>query len=204
MPAFKRSRTVRPNPLAANMRSMPARPRLLFALMLALALPAGGTVMLALSTEDLVKQSSLVAVAEVRSVRVERHRSTIVTKAELGLSRVFFGAEPGDTVTVIVPGGEIGELGQRVRGAPSLTEGETCVVFLESAGASLFQFVGLGQGKLEITPDPDVEGGWIVHRAVDAHLMQWLNGELVDAPHRPPSEPLMPLLRRLEELVPQP
>ena len=57
---------------------------------------------------------------------------------------------PAARVTVVVPGGVVGPIGQRVDGAPAFAKGEEVVVFLSAAEAGAFRVTGLAQGKFSV------------------------------------------------------
>lgn len=72
----------------------------------------------------------------------------VYTHAKVRCLDVWHGAAP-TTLVVKTPGGTVGDLGQRVEGAPTLRPGEEVVLFLRKAGTA-FSVAGLGQGKFAI------------------------------------------------------
>lgn len=75
----------------------------------------------------------------------------IFTTVRLRVSEVWAGSARGNTeVEVVVPGGEVGEWGQRVAGAPVFAEGEEVVVFLRRDGPAAFRVNGLALGKFTV------------------------------------------------------
>lgn len=144
----------------------------LFAL-LSLAGPAGATVMLEASVDDLARDADAVVRGTVRSTegRLSGDGQRIYTRVTVEVAEAWKGA-PGTTVELQVPGGVHGELGQIVQGAPRFVAGEEVVVFLRRlpegpAGAPrTFHVAGLAQGKLRVEPDavrgpvavPDLRG----------------------------------------------
>jgi len=108
----------------------------------ALAVPA--------SVEELARSSD--AVVRGRVVKVAARWSSdgkrFSTYAEVEPSSVWRGSAP-PRVTVVVPGGVVGNIGQRVDGAPAFAEGEEVVLFVAAAGPA-FRVQGLAQGKFAV------------------------------------------------------
>jgi len=166
------------------------------------AVPAPATTMLAADTPDLVRLADAVAVADVVEVRSERTGGTVVTRVELRVSRSVKGLREGETVEVLVPGGEADGWVQKVQGAPEPHAGEAAVVFLERTGGRGWRFLLLEQGHLRVDADASVPGGWAVLRARSARLVRpGPGGALEPAPALPAKEPLEPYLRRLDALA---
>jgi hypothetical protein len=92
---------------------------------------------------------------------------------------------------VVVPGGVVGRLGQRVDGAPALAQGEEAVLFLRCAGPDAFGVTGLAQGKFSVVgrlARPDLSRLEFIRTAVSA-------GE-----RRSEEMPLMELERRVRSI----
>ena len=163
--------------------------RLVLLLAVGLALPVRATTLVALDTPQLVDSSSVVAVVRVQSVEVKRHGKRLVTEAMAKVERSFKGPSEGALLKVVVPGGELGEWAQRVEGAPRVSPGERCLVFLEPAGANALQFVGLEQGRLVLAQHAS---GEVIIRTSEAVRVDRATGQ-VAAP-LPPVEPAAPLM----------
>ena len=124
---------------------------LLCMLLLACAAPATAAIAVPASVEDLARSSDAVVrgrVSKVSSQWSSDHRR-IFTQAEVETSSVWRGSAP-TRVTVVVPGGVVGDIGQRVDGSPTFSQGEEVALFLERAGEGKFGVRGLGQGKFSI------------------------------------------------------
>jgi hypothetical protein len=165
-------------------------------------LPAAqATTIRARTTEQLFRDSGLVAVARVQEVRSEQVGGRIITRATLEVTEALKGTANAAKVEVVVPGGQVGEWVQRVEGTPSLTKDESCVVFLTQAGASRFQFAGLEQGKLRIEASAKDPLGGVVRRSSTARLVeQPATGTLRDVVRPAETEPLKPYLEHLRRL----
>jgi hypothetical protein len=101
------------------------------------------------SVEELARTSDAV----VRG-RVERRTSRmvgrrIVTDVEIQTTATWRGAAPR-RLTVTVPGGVVGDLGQRVDGVATFTEGEEVVVFVERSSDGRWRVNGAAQGKFKV------------------------------------------------------
>jgi hypothetical protein len=123
--------------------------------LLALAAPARATLAVPSTVEDLARSSAAVVRGKVLSARA--HWSSdhlrIFTTAEVEVASAWRGAAPA-RVQVVVPGGVVGNLGQRVDGMPTFTAAEEVVLFLaRSGGAGPYRVAGHAQGKFT------VEGG---------------------------------------------
>lgn len=126
---------------------------------LALARPAAAALAVPASVEDLARASDAVVRGKVARVtaRWTADQKRIFTFAEVETAAVWRGSAAA-RVSVAVPGGEVGGIGQRVDGAPRFGEGEEVVLFLGKAEAGHYRVRGLAQGKFTVvagqaTPD---------------------------------------------------
>ncbi len=124
---------------------------LTLALLAALPAPALAAVARPTSVEALARDADAVvrATVEARESRWAadgRHLYTLVT---LRVAEVWRGAAPG-RVVVRVPGGEVGDFGQRVDGAPAFDAGEDVVVFLAARPGAEWRVQGLALGKFRV------------------------------------------------------
>ena len=114
-------------------------------LLLLLALPALATTLVAMDVPALARASRCVVRARVVSVSALRSDAGRITTA-VEVERLETWAGPDLAVLrILVPGGVVGAVGQRVEGAPRFVQGEEVVLFLAAHGPA-FQPVGLGQG----------------------------------------------------------
>lgn len=137
------------------------------------------TLAVALSLEDMVSQSDVIAIGNVvdtRSMWVDRN---LVTLATVSVSESLKGA-PGETVTVVLPGGV--DVNRKVPvamtypGAPRLTPGENAFLFLtaDSEVGGGYSVAGFAQGKFSIVNDEDGEP--VVSRDLRQVSLQGNNG----------------------------
>ena len=118
------------------------------------------TLALALSIGDMTDQADVIAIGnciETRSMWVDRSLVTLVTVA-VGES---LKGVPGDTLTVVVPGGVDANrkipVAMTYPGAPRLTPGENVFLFLntDSEVGGGYNITGFAQGKFSIVEGND-------------------------------------------------
>ena len=78
----------------------------------------------------------------------------VVTEVTFSSAQVFKGAGGGE-VTLLMPGGAVGDETVRVAGMPELRAGETYLVFAKGNGSAIFPVVGGDQGLFQVTRDPE-------------------------------------------------
>lgn len=143
---------------------------------------ASATTLLALDVAALTRSSTVVARARVVSLdtRWTKDGARIMTDAVLEVTESWKGT-PAGRVTVMQPGGVIGEIGQVVHGTARLTPGEDVVVFLEQRGER-YLLTGMLQGKFKVETSSDGKS---------VYARQELESEalLVDPATRQPVEP---------------
>jgi len=107
------------------------------------------------TTEELARESDLVAVGKVKELRSEwtAGQKAIVTRVTLGLEEVLKG-NSGQSVTLVVPGGEVDGVGEWYSHTPRFKKEEEIVVFAKRQGTSAFRVARGEEGRLLITKDP--------------------------------------------------
>jgi hypothetical protein len=127
------------------------------------ALPAGripfaaraarASILMALELPEMVRQAEHIAVVEVTSVgaawdeRHERIYSTVELKVvESWKAGNPMAGVPADRLTVVQPGGTVGDISMTVTGLSTFVPGERTLVFLRGP-ANRAQVVGMTQGK---------------------------------------------------------
>jgi hypothetical protein len=104
------------------------------------------------SVEGLARSSDAVVRGTVLAARSRwtADRLRIVTSVELGVASTWRGAAPA-RIVVLVPGGVVGDLGQRVDGLASFEPGEEVVAFLvRPGGTDPWRVTGGAQGKFTV------------------------------------------------------
>ncbi|MBM4781242.1 MAG: matrixin family metalloprotease [Archangiaceae bacterium] len=156
------------------------------------------TTMLSLELEALIDTSDAVA-----RVRVERTQamwsqdgSRIVTEVTLAVLDGWKGGVK-QTVTVFLPGGVVGRVGQRVEGTPRLEPGSELIVFLEARG-DRFVLTGLSQGVFEVVRTNG--SSFARQRSLEARYVDERTGAVVEK--KPIALELDALKRRVVERLP--
>lgn len=133
----------------------------------------------ALSVQDMVNQSDVIAIGncvETRTVWVDR---TLVTLATVSISESLKGNQ-GSTITVALPGGVDANrqvpIAMTYPGAPQITPGENVFLFLTATGevAGSYTVAGFSQGKFSIITDED--GTQVVSRDLRQTSLKSDNG----------------------------
>jgi hypothetical protein len=145
--------------------------KLLLALSCVVASSALATSAVALSLEDLTRESNAIYVGTVRSVeaRWTRDQRRIITDTTIEISEVLKGRAQ-TTAVIMQPGGALGEIGQKVIGVAEFQVGEEVVVFLESRGEN-FTVSGLAQGKLTVERSSDGRSVFAIPTQAGLELM---------------------------------
>jgi hypothetical protein len=143
---------------------------LLLPLVLA-ASPAVAAVVQETTVEEVARTSETVVRGRVEklSSRWSRDGRRILTDVEIAVHSALKGAAPA-RVRVVVPGGRVGAIAQRVDAAPVFAEHEDVVVFLARRGAR-WRVAGLALGKFRVegaTARPGLDDVRVAPRAMPA------------------------------------
>jgi len=154
--------------------------------------PAQGSRATAMDLDGLARAADHVVVGEIVDVRGAwdaeyRHIYSTVT---IVVSESWKGTASGQTLTVVQPGGTLGDYVTRVAGLATFTPGERAVLFLR--GRTPASVVGLGQGKRPLRFDTRLRA-WMADPG-DRSAAVRINA--IDTTNAPPAE--TPL--RLDEL----
>jgi hypothetical protein len=105
--------------------------------------------------EDLTRGSDVVAVGKVKELKSEwgPGKYAIVTRVTVTVNEFLKGGS-GQTVTVLVPGGEVDGVGEWYSHTSHFTKDEDVVLFAKRQGTSEFRLTGGEDGRLVITKDP--------------------------------------------------
>lgn len=124
---------------------------LLVAGALALTGAARAALVVPATVEELARGSDAVIRGRVGSVKARwtADGRRIFTYADVDASSVWRGSAPA-RLTVVLPGGVVGDIGQRVWGAPTLQEREEVILFLSTRGGQHYQVHGFAQGKYAV------------------------------------------------------
>lgn len=137
------------------------------------------TLTVALSLEDMVAQSDVIAIGNCLDTKSVWTDGTLVTLATVSVTESLKGAESGP-LTVVLPGGIDANrkipIAVSYPGAPRLTPGEDVFLFLTSDTDSGmgYNVAGFSQGKFSIVNDED--GVPVVSRDLTKIALQGNNG----------------------------
>ncbi len=157
------------------------------------------TTLVALDVPGLTLASDTVVRGTV--VSVEPHwsgdKARIFTDAEIKVTEVLKGSTSLTSLTAMQPGGEIGDVGQRIHGVATFAAGEDVILFLEKRGPR-FTVTGMTQGKFRIEP------GTLIARTSPDHDLALIDPGTHEATSRPPlSMPLAELKAQILANVPK-
>jgi hypothetical protein len=114
----------------------------------------------AMTLAELVTAADQIVVAKVVSVNAawdSAHRK-ILSSIEVEVEESWKGSTSG-FVTIVQPGGTVGEIEMTVHGMPKFEVGERSLLFLH--GRARLQVVGMSQGKRRLSWDADARR-WLV------------------------------------------
>ncbi|MHB8873799.1 MAG: hypothetical protein ACYC8T_08955, partial [Myxococcaceae bacterium] len=124
---------------------------------------AGATTLLAMDVPALARGADAIVRGSVVGVtsRWTGDHQRIVTEVQIEVADRLKGTAP-QIVTVVQPGGVVGDIGQRVSGLASFAEGEEVVVFLERRAGGTFLVEGMAQGKFRVERSSDGKAAYAV------------------------------------------
>lgn len=177
----------------------------LLAVILGVSAPivASATVMLHRSADELAAMSDAVVVASAARDAGGQVASAsrwlagrIVTEVPVSVQVAVSGPwAAGASVTLRLPGGVVGDTGQRVSGAPVFRPGETYLLFLQRLPDGAWTVLDMSAGMLPLSVDP--ARGLLVHpsRAEGIRFVEPASGRVVEVAAG--GEPLAPIVARL-------
>jgi len=138
------------------------------------------TLAVALSLQDMVSQSDVIAIGNCVSTQSAWVDGSLVTMATVSVSETLKGAG-SDTVVVVLPGGIDANrkipVSMSYPGAPRLTPGENAFLFLTAAPefGNNYTVAGFSQGKYSIVNGEDGEP--VVSRDLSEMSLRGNNGD---------------------------
>jgi hypothetical protein len=133
------------------------------------ALPAVATTVVPLSFEQLVNESSSVVYGRVTEVRSQWTDDRRFIESIVSIE-ILKGMKGGarNTVSITVPGGQVGRYLNVIPGAPVFTTGDLAVFFLTAHGPRLPVTTGLTQGVYRVQRDARSGEMLVLPPAIDA------------------------------------
>jgi hypothetical protein len=164
-----------------------------FAALLGVASFAQASLLRAMSVAELVSHSDTIVVGTVVAVHAAwdaQHRK-ILSTIEVEVQESWKGpASDSHRVTIVQPGGSVGEIEMTVQGMPSFAVGESSLVFLR--GQHRFQVVGMSQGKRSLAWD-SVGKRWLVESPDATGVVELGKGSILRQAKRRGTVPLADL-----------
>jgi len=148
-----------------------------------------------MSLDQLVTSASRIVVGEVvaKSAAWDPSHRRIFSTIDVKIDECWKGAAQ-EIVTIVQPGGTVGEIEMTVHGMPKFTVGERMLLFLR--GHTRFQVVGMAVGKRPLAWDASAKR-WLVESADTESVVDVeVDGRLR---HAAPAAPID--LERLREQV---
>jgi hypothetical protein len=107
-----------------------------------------------LSIEDLTSQAGIIAVGKVSGVRSEWNEDNTRIRS---IATIIIGeslkGNPGSTLDITTPGGEVGTVGELYTHMASFKKDEEVVVFAQKDKQGHLRVIGGSQGKFSVTKD---------------------------------------------------
>ncbi len=106
-------------------------------------------------TDELARRAEVVAVGKVTGVQSEWNadQTMIRTRVTVSVDEFVKGNEPGGTLTLYVPGGEIGTVGEMYSHTPKFKGKEEVVVFAAKNFQGIYNVSGGSEGKFSVRRD---------------------------------------------------
>jgi hypothetical protein len=124
---------------------------------------AHASLVMALDINDLTQRADHIVVVDVMSVRADwdaQHKKIITTVDLQVVESWKGGSAPASHITVLQPGGTVGDITMKVFGLAEFTPGERSLMFLRGSKAAA-GVVGMTQGKRALARDT-ATGRWMV------------------------------------------
>ena len=146
------------------------------ALVAACLAPLPGSTLQQLSLNDMIAKSTAIVYGTVQPSFTGFRGSMIYSHYRVSVTTAFKGM-PVKFWDLAVPGGEVNGVRQSFAGVPTLTAGQSYLLFLWTSKTGLTQVIGLSQGLFNITTDS--AGNLVVSRGATNETMLNANGQLV-------------------------
>lgn len=107
--------------------------------------------------DELAKEADVVAIGRVTNLQSQwdEGKTRIYTRVSLTVDEfVKVGSERSKVVTILTPGGEVGEVGELYTHVPVFKRNEEVVVFLRTADRGSYRVAAGMQGKYLVEQDP--------------------------------------------------
>lgn len=129
------------------------------------------TTVVKMSDQDIVRGARIILEGKVTKVSSQWNaaRTRIYTFVDISVSKVLKGSIQGQTITLRVLGGAVGNIGMVVVDSPTYAVGQEIILLLGPNPQSSFPVVGFNQGKFTIEVDPATQQKTVKERGVRRH-----------------------------------
>lgn len=131
---------------------------------------AFATTVLRMEVADLQREADVVVRGRVSDMKSRWSNNRIITEVTVSVTETYKGT-PGKSVTIVQPGGVVGDMGQTVHGMPQFKKDADVVLFLEQRSERVFSVVGLSQGMFDVEKSSDGKALFVVPAEVDARVL---------------------------------
>lgn len=106
-----------------------------------------------MTVAELTKKSDLVVIGKVNSVESEWNdsKTRIYSKVSIAVSELIKGANSGNEISIMQPGGEVGDVGEIYSDIPRFNKSENVLLFLERDKNNNLRVTGGMDGKYPVT-----------------------------------------------------
>ena len=163
--------------------------------------PSRASLLRAMDVIELARTADRIVIGKVVGVNAAwdlQHRR-ILSTIDVDIEESWKGAAEGSArITIVQPGGRVGELEMTVQGMPSFVAGERSLLFLQ--GRRHFQVAGMGQGKRALAWH-EASQEWLVESPTTEDVVEvGPDARLRQAKHQAPI-PLRELRERIRQAL---
>ena len=104
---------------------------------------------------EMINRAEVIAVGKVTATQSQwnKEKTRIYTEVTVAVDEYMKGNQPRNTLTIVHPGGEVGEVGELYSETASFQKNEEVLVFASKDKLGNLRVVGGNQGKYAITTD---------------------------------------------------
>ena len=135
------------------------------------------TTMLKISIADLTQKAGNIIIGKVVDKKSEwnKNKTRILTYTTVEVAKDIQGVTGSKTITIMTPGGVVGDIGLKIVGAEQYDIGEEIVVFLDKDD-DRYRAVGMIQGKFNIAKDGVTGAKKVINKPTDNVLFMKRDG----------------------------
>jgi len=136
----------------------------------------------AMTTKELTEKADAIIIGNVLEQKAQwnAEKNNIFTTVTVNVNEYLKGEAKSKRQTLVIPGGQVGEIGLKVTEAPNFTVGERALLFLSRGQNNDMSIVGLKYGKFSIDGNKVLENGksiFAFKKEIFEHLGKTTNAE---------------------------